>query len=269
MARTVFCNKSADNRAFPLKHPLIVNGSQEPTTAQWVSAGILELIHSDSWFTVRVNCVTGTVESLAFLKSNLKRNKSDSTAQSSDEIFICGPIQYNFYRAPTDNDEGGGDVLAPALPFIRDVGILSLVVGSIALGFKRVSCNTIALRARSSLTAFAVSYFLQTQGIMSYASRWRKAGLDRMESRLVKLRINPDFIPSANTETQLSSITMVIEQVHGPRLSSLRCKPLKRNLARSIFGTNYFPPGKPLTNNLFQAPSDALPIDPLFKVKNT
>lgn len=238
---------------FPLKYPLTVIPGQQTHDTHWASVEVLELSHSDADLVIRVNCVTGVCEALLLASlpapladTQLGKNPaqvadhSENTLQAN-EMLICGPIQYNFFRAPTDNDEGGGDVLAPPLPFIRDVGILSLIAGSITLGLKR------------------------SQGIMSYASRWRQIGLDRMESRLVKLEIKPNFSSQKEDEagSSSSSITLTIEQIHGPALTSSCCSSLFSNLGhyrrRSL---------KRSSLNSLHA-TTLSPIRPLFKTLST
>lgn len=49
------------------------------------------------------------------------------------------PVQFNFYRAPTDNDRGGGDKQAPLINGLKQVGLIGAVVGGVTVGLDRVS----------------------------------------------------------------------------------------------------------------------------------
>lgn len=107
------------------------------------------------------------------------------------------PMRFNFYRAPTDNDNGGGDMNAPVLAGIKQVGLMNLVYGGLAVALAR------------------------QQGVFSYASLWKNSQLNRIESRLVSLQSgNSDSLNKPKCleswKNQKDVLWVSIHQFHGP-----------------------------------------------------
>lgn len=81
---------------------------------------------------ISFSCLTGNLSSVRI-----------SNGRDGRYISLIEPVKFNFYRAPTDNDKGGGDKQAPIMEGLKQVGLLGAIAGGLTVGLSRVSLEEV------------------------------------------------------------------------------------------------------------------------------